>query len=88
MRDRGDVHVVYGLSKDLAIAGLRAGVVYTENSAIINTIKQISRWSLMSTDTQFALAEMLGDAPWVERFLDHNRNALANAVRFQIRGEK
>uniref|UniRef100_A0A7S0GJW4 Aminotransferase class I/classII large domain-containing protein n=1 Tax=Proboscia inermis TaxID=420281 RepID=A0A7S0GJW4_9STRA len=53
------VHLVYGLSKDLALSGLRVGVAYTENKDValpmskLNDLCQVSSQTLVLLDNLF-----------------------------------
>ncbi|GFR19693.1 probable inactive 1-aminocyclopropane-1-carboxylate synthase-like protein 2, partial [Trichonephila clavata] len=41
------VHVLYGISKDFGIAGLRVGVIHTQNKALQNCLKQLSVYQVI-----------------------------------------
>lgn len=77
-----DVHVVWGVSKDFGMSGLRCGVLVTENEALRDAMASQAMWSSVSTHTQTVLATMLGDAGFVDRFVALNRERLGR--RFEL----
>ncbi|CAI0470230.1 unnamed protein product [Linum tenue] len=63
------IHIVYSLSKDMGLPGLRAGVVYSYNDAVVRCGRRMSSFGLVSSQTQHLLAAMLSDEDFVGRFL-------------------
>jgi 1-aminocyclopropane-1-carboxylate synthase len=72
----GRVHIVYSLSKDLAIPGFRVGVVYSYNDAVVAAARRMSSFTLVSSQTQRALAGMLSDSSFAARYIRANRDRL------------
>jgi aspartate/methionine/tyrosine aminotransferase len=66
------VSVVYSLSKDLSLSGLRAGCVYTENVEINESMQKVNDLCQISSHTQQLIEGMLGDDAWLEEFLEGN----------------
>nr|CAB3460465.1 unnamed protein product [Digitaria exilis] len=70
------VHVVYSLSKDLGLPGFRVGVVYSYNDAVVAAARRMSSFTLVSSQTQRALAAMLSDAGFAAAYVAANRARL------------
>ncbi|KAF8732737.1 hypothetical protein HU200_015072 [Digitaria exilis] len=74
--DKGRVHIIYGLSKDLSLAGFRVGVIYSYNENIVSAAAKIARFSSMSTPTQRLVVSMLSDQKFISEYLRVNRERL------------
>ncbi|KAL6864916.1 hypothetical protein ACP4OV_016067 [Aristida adscensionis] len=70
------VHVVYSLSKDLGLPGFRVGVVYSYNDAVVAAARRMSSFTLVSSQTQRALAAVLADAGFAAAYVRANRARL------------
>lgn len=71
---RDNVHVMWGLSKDLCVSGMRVGVLYSQNRALLSTCQaRLAFFSTTSRHTQWAVTHMLSDQPWVDGFLADNK---------------
>eukprot|EP00128_Syssomonas_multiformis_P001935 Colp12_sorted_trinity150504_noHs@26412 len=81
-------HILWGFSKDFCLNGLRCGVTFTENRNILDALSNINYFSLPSQDTQFALACMLEDEAFVDRYLKAACQALATNYRILEAGLK
>jgi aspartate/methionine/tyrosine aminotransferase len=81
------VHLVYALSKDFALSGLRVGALYSENPEIRVPLQKLNDLSCISSHTQLLVEKMLttaSDDPkvsWTKRFLSKNHQ------RLQARGD-
>ncbi|KAG9440670.1 hypothetical protein H6P81_020835 [Aristolochia fimbriata] len=73
---RDQVHVVYSLSKDLGLPGFRVGAVYSENELVISAATKMSSFGLVSSQTQYLLANMLGDEKFTAEYVVENRRRL------------
>ncbi len=71
------LHIIYGFSKDFCWSGCRCGVVVTSNSSLLGGLANISQMSAVSYDTQHALAVLIGNRSWRERFVNWNREVLS-----------
>ncbi|CAO3633358.1 unnamed protein product [Cunninghamella echinulata] len=71
------VHVVYGMSKDFSINGLRVGFVISQyNEEVIANIKLTSMFGYMSTVEDKILCNLLKDTLWIDTFIETNRQRL------------
>jgi aspartate/methionine/tyrosine aminotransferase len=70
------LHVLYGFSKDLASGGLRLGVLWTRNAALLRALSGLSRFSWTSTVSEAIGITMLEDEGWMESFLQTSRERL------------
>ncbi|HVR32548.1 MAG TPA: aminotransferase class I/II-fold pyridoxal phosphate-dependent enzyme, partial [Acidimicrobiia bacterium] len=64
-----DVHVIWAVSKDFAVSGLRCGVLITENERLGNAVTGQAIWSGVSGRTQHLVTELLADHDWTDRYL-------------------
>jgi aspartate/methionine/tyrosine aminotransferase len=80
--DLGDlIHVVWAFSKDFAVSGLRAGVLYSQNEQVLGLAQTLAYWHVISGDTQFLLGEMISDREWVTSFINENQRRLGAAYQ-------
>lgn len=70
------IHIIYSLSKDMGIPGLRVGIIYSYNDQVVTTARRMSSFGLVSSQTQYMLAALLSDDAFVARFLDTSRQKL------------
>mmetsp|Transcript_26043 Transcript_26043/g.51958 ORF Transcript_26043/g.51958 Transcript_26043/m.51958 type:complete len:455 (-) Transcript_26043:1386-2750(-) len=69
---RDNVHVVYALSKDLCLSGLRVGALYSSNEEVLAPVRKLNDLCQVSSTTQQLVAGMLGDERWVSEFTATN----------------
>ncbi|KAM3609498.1 uncharacterized protein V6R79_015855 [Siganus canaliculatus] len=80
-------HVMWGLSKDFAMAGVRLGTLYTENRELLEALAKLGSFHGVSGTTQHQVAQLLRDREWIsEEFLPENRCRL-KAARSYLTGE-
>ncbi|XP_037110456.1 1-aminocyclopropane-1-carboxylate synthase-like protein 1 isoform X1 [Syngnathus acus] len=73
-------HIMWGLSKDFAMAGNRLGTLYTENQDIVEALAQLGSFHGISGITQHQVAQLLQDRDWISKeFLPENRRRLKAA---------
>jgi aspartate/methionine/tyrosine aminotransferase len=78
---RDDVHVVWALSKDFAVSGLRCGFLMTRNELLGRSVAAQGIWSGVSGRTQHLWAELLADESWTDVYVAMMRERLADAHR-------
>jgi aspartate/methionine/tyrosine aminotransferase len=74
------IHLVYALSKDFALSGLRVGVAYTENEEILVPMQKLNDLCQISSQTQLLVERMLSayvvgekEEKFVDVYLKSNR---------------
>ncbi|XP_058502095.1 1-aminocyclopropane-1-carboxylate synthase-like protein 1 [Solea solea] len=73
-------HVMWGMSKDFAMAGMRIGTLYTESTDLVEALAQLGSFHGISGSTQHQAAQLLQDREWISvEFLPENRNRLKAA---------
>ncbi|KAL6636994.1 hypothetical protein ACP70R_024566 [Stipagrostis hirtigluma subsp. patula] len=70
------VHVVYSLSKDLGLPGFRVGAIYSGNAAVVSAATKMSSFGLVSSQTQYLLAALLGDRDFTRRYIAENKRRI------------
>ncbi|XP_077452937.1 1-aminocyclopropane-1-carboxylate synthase-like protein 1 [Stigmatopora argus] len=76
-------HIMWGLSKDFAMAGIRLGTLYTENQYLVKALSQLGSFHGISGTTQHQVANLLQDREWISKaFLPVNRRRLKIAHRY------
>ena len=72
-------HVVWAFSKDFAASGLRAGVLVSENEAVMAAVNSLAYWAACSGDTLHLLHTLLADDAWCDTYISTMRSRLAQA---------
>ena len=73
------LHIVWAFSKDFGASGLRAGVLVTENEAVMKAVDALAYWSACSGHTQHLLGEIIADTAWLDEYLLTLRSRLKTA---------
>ncbi|KAL6106986.1 accs [Pungitius sinensis] len=85
--DAQRTHVMWGLSKDFAMAGTRLGTLYTENTDLVEAMAKLGAFHGISGTTQHQVAQLLQDREWIsDEFLPKNRCRL-KAAHTYLTGE-
>lgn len=85
--DTQRTHVMWGMSKDFAMAGTRLGTLYTENRDLVEAMAQLGSFHGISGTTQHQVAQLLKDREWIsDDFLPENRCRL-KAAHSYLTGE-
>ncbi|XP_072291273.1 1-aminocyclopropane-1-carboxylate synthase-like protein 1 [Eucyclogobius newberryi] len=76
-------HVMWGMSKDFAMAGIRIGTLYSENRGLVEALAQLGSFHGIPGPTQHQVAQLLRDREWIDtEFLPENRSRLKSAHSF------
>ncbi|CAD5327577.1 unnamed protein product [Arabidopsis thaliana] len=75
--NRDLIHIVYSLSKDMGLPGLRVGIVYSYNDRVVQIARKMSSFGLVSSQTQHLIAKMLSDEEFVDEFIRESKLRLA-----------
>ncbi|KAK2834385.1 hypothetical protein Q7C36_015086 [Tachysurus vachellii] len=76
-------HVMWGISKDFAMAGMRLGTLYSENSDLIEALIQLGCFHGVAGPTQHQVSQLLKDRDWMNKvFLPENRRRLQEAHQY------
>ncbi|PXF43704.1 1-aminocyclopropane-1-carboxylate synthase-like protein 1 [Gracilariopsis chorda] len=73
------VHIVWTMSKDFCLSGLRVGVLYTENEQLRKCGAVLSSASPVSLVTQWSVAQVLSQDKWLRSYLKENPLRLRRA---------
>lgn len=71
------LHVVYGMSKDYAAAGMRIGCVYTRNITLQRALGALGQFHWSGSANEKVAISMLEDEQWLSEFLKLSRERLA-----------
>ncbi|KAK4283194.1 hypothetical protein QN277_000171 [Acacia crassicarpa] len=81
--NKNQVHIIYGLSKDLSLAGFRVGVIYSSNNTVVAAARKLSRFSPLSAPTQRLLISMLSDRKFIQEYFESNQKRMRQ-VRHEL----
>jgi aspartate/methionine/tyrosine aminotransferase len=73
------VHVVWAFSKDFGASGLRCGVLWSENSAVLQAIDGLAYWAACSGDTQWLLGQLVADREFVDAYIERMQAQLRSS---------
>ena len=78
------VHLVYAMSKDFALSGLRVGALYSENQEIRLPLQKLNDLCSVSSQTQLLVEDMMtaesesssSESSWTQDFLQENHRRI------------
>ncbi len=82
--DYRHVHIVYSMSKDFALNGLRVGILYSRNEQLVAALKSVAAFQGVSRHTQVLLARLLEDHDFVEKYIAENKKRLAESYEYIV----
>ncbi|KAF7342320.1 PLP-dependent transferase [Mycena venus] len=84
--DPSRVHVLAGPTKDFGASGIKLGLLVSpSNAPLISLLKPLFNATPISAASDLLFARVLGDTPFVDKFLADNRAALGEAYEFVAR---
>lgn len=79
-----DAHLLYGMAKDFAIAGLKVGFYYSENETVSKAMQDLSYFHTVSTTTQIVVKNLLSDHMFIGEYIEENNKRLAPIPKLLI----
>lgn len=70
------VHVIWGVSKDLGMAGVRVGAVWSQNGPLLEALRNAAKFAGISGPIQAMVADLLADTAFVDAYLLENARRL------------
>ena len=71
-KDLDIVHILYGFSKDFALAGFRCGFVISFNKKVQKCLLQTSLMTAVPSFAQYIAEQILQDEKWIDEFVEVN----------------
>ncbi|KXS19942.1 PLP-dependent transferase [Gonapodya prolifera JEL478] len=75
---RDMVHVLWGLSKDFMVNGLRVGVIQSRNKEVVAACRQLAKFHAIPHPLDSLLASILSDHAYVSRHVALNKERLSD----------
>lgn len=72
------LHLLYGMSKDMACGGLRLGCIYSRSKTVIEAMSATSMFHWSGNLNEKMATLMLEDQAWMDKFLEQSRQTLAH----------
>ncbi len=69
-------HLLYGMAKDFALGGLKVGFFYSEDQELLSSMKNLSYFHPVSTQTQLLVANILSDSKFINELKEFNNSKL------------
>ena len=69
-------HLLYGMAKDFALAGLKVGFYYSEDLELVSVMQNLSYFHPVSTQTQLLVESILSDKEFLENYIPTNQKRL------------
>lgn len=83
--DANLVQVIYGLSKDFGVAGLRVGCLISRNEELKKAVTAVQRFCSVGGPSVAIATHMLEDRDWIRSVVELSRTRLAEAYTFVTR---
>ncbi|XP_061466803.1 1-aminocyclopropane-1-carboxylate synthase-like protein 1 isoform X1 [Rhineura floridana] len=76
-------HVMWGISKDFAVSGIRFGTLYTLNQDVANAVASLCYFHGVCGPVQYKIAQLLRDRDWINQvYVRANHDRLKAAHTF------
>lgn len=73
------LHLLYALSKDFAISGMRFGIIHSLNTAFMQGVGNVNIPHLVSNMTQWLIGEMFKDSLFVSHYIKENTRRITES---------
>jgi len=83
---RDDVHVLWGLSKDIGGSGLRMGVLFSHNKYLLRAMQAYCDVFMVSNAMQLIAVDLLGDLKFMRTFIQKSNRLLKLSCMKLIHG--
>ncbi|KAI8621546.1 pyridoxal phosphate-dependent transferase [Chytriomyces sp. MP71] len=74
--DPESMHIIWSLSKDFCMSGMRGAAIISKNSDVLAAYDKIAYYHCLPRSFDVALARMLSDSAWVDAFIETNNARL------------
>lgn len=78
------IHIIWGVSKDFGMAGVRVGMVWSQNGPLLEALRNAAKFCSISGPIQAMVAELLGDDEFVDSYILENRRRLFASCDFLL----
>ncbi|KAM9147826.1 1-aminocyclopropane-1-carboxylate synthase-like protein 1 isoform 1-T1 [Pangshura tecta] len=80
-------HVMWGISKDFAVSGIRFGTLYTENQDVANAVASLCYFHGVCGLVQYKVAQLLRDRDWINQVYLRANHARLKAAHTYVTDE-
>lgn len=78
------LHLLYALSKDFAISGMRFGIIHSLNPAFMQGLGNVNIPHLVSNMTQWLVGEMFKDETFIAHYIKENKRRITESYLLVI----
>eukprot|EP00929_Paragymnodinium_shiwhaense_P086686 TRINITY_DN47152_c0_g1_i1.p1 TRINITY_DN47152_c0_g1~~TRINITY_DN47152_c0_g1_i1.p1 ORF type:complete len:515 (-),score=115.81 TRINITY_DN47152_c0_g1_i1:177-1721(-) len=71
-----DVHIIWGISKDFGMSGVRVGLLWSQNRQLLEALGSAAKFTTISGPIQAMVKDLLEDKPFVDSYILENRRRL------------
>ncbi|XP_075044465.1 1-aminocyclopropane-1-carboxylate synthase-like protein 1 isoform X2 [Mixophyes fleayi] len=80
-------HIMWGISKDFAVSGIRFGTLYSQNQDVCNGVASLCYFHGVCGPVQYQLAQLLRDRDWINQVYLRVNHARLRAAHAYVAGE-
>ncbi|XP_074853625.1 1-aminocyclopropane-1-carboxylate synthase-like protein 1 isoform X3 [Carettochelys insculpta] len=80
-------HVMWGISKDFSVSGIRFGTLYTENQDVANAVASLCYFHGVCGLVQYKVAQLLRDRDWINQVYLRANHARLKAAHTYVTDE-
>ncbi|XP_027754056.1 1-aminocyclopropane-1-carboxylate synthase-like protein 1 isoform X1 [Empidonax traillii] len=80
-------HVMWGITKDFAVSGIRFGTLYTENQDVANAVASLCYFHGVCGPVQHKVAQLLKDRDWINQVYLRANHARLKAAHTYVTDE-